>query len=105
MPMVHAELSQQEKEQIKGAHLNKATETLAKTMFISEALKSVLVRQNPSSLAGDTLNYTEKFRGMYTVGWNYRRKRPNSVGKRLTVDIIFCPSPNFFTTLSVFIQF
>ena len=29
----------------------------------------------------DTPNYTEKFRGIYTVGWNYRRKRPNSVGK------------------------
>jgi len=43
MPSVHSELSQQEKEQIKGAHL---TETLAKTMFISGArgaLKSVLV--------------------------------------------------------------
>ena len=53
----------------------------------------------------DTLNYTEKFRGMYTVGWNYRRKRPNSVGKRPTVGIIFRPSPNFFTTLSVFIRF
>jgi hypothetical protein len=53
----------------------------------------------------DTLNYTEKFRGMYTVGWNYRRKIPNSVGKRPTVGIIFRPSPNFFTTLSVFIRF
>ncbi len=56
-------------------------------------------------ISRDTLNYTEKFRGMYTVGWNYSRKRPNSVGKRPTVGIIFCPSPNFFTTLSVFIRF
>jgi hypothetical protein len=30
MPTVHAQLSQQEKEQVKGAHLNEATETLAK---------------------------------------------------------------------------
>ncbi len=53
MPQVHAELSWQDKEQIKEAHLNEATETLAKTMFIHGArgaLKSVLVRQNPSSL-------------------------------------------------------
>ena len=53
MPQVHAELSRQDKEQIKEAHLNEATETLAKTMFINGArgaLKSVLVRQNPSSL-------------------------------------------------------
>jgi hypothetical protein len=53
MPQVHAELSGQDKEQIKEAHLNEATETLAKTMFINGdrwALKSVLVRQNPSSL-------------------------------------------------------
>ena len=41
----------------------------------------------------ETPNYTEKFRGIYTVGWNYRRKRPNSVGKRLTVGIILCPRP------------
>ncbi len=44
----------------------------------------------------DTPNYTEKFRGIYTVGWNYRRKRPNTVGKRPTVGIIFRPSPQFF---------
>ena len=37
----------------------------------------------------DTPNYTEKFRGIYTVGWNFRRKRP-------TVGIIFRPSPQFF---------
>jgi hypothetical protein len=54
----------------------------------------------------DTTNSTEKFCGIYTVGWNYRRKRPNTVGKRPTVGIIFRPSaPNFFTTLSVFIRF
>jgi hypothetical protein len=28
----------------------------------------------------DTLNYTVKFRGIYTVGWKYRRKTPNTVG-------------------------
>jgi hypothetical protein len=28
----------------------------------------------------DTTNSTEKFRGIYTVGWNFRRKRPNTVG-------------------------
>jgi hypothetical protein len=53
MPQAHSELSRQDKEQIKEAHLNEATETLAKTMFISGAcgaLKSVLLRQNPSSL-------------------------------------------------------
>jgi hypothetical protein len=53
MPQAHSELSRQDKVQIKEAHLNEATETLAKTMFISGArgaLKSVLVRQNPSSL-------------------------------------------------------
>jgi hypothetical protein len=53
MPQAHSELSRQDKEQIKEAHLNGPTETLAKTMFISGArgaLESVLVRQNPSSL-------------------------------------------------------
>ena len=53
MPQEHSELSPQEKEQIKGAHLNEATETLAKTMFISGAQgapKSILVTQNPSNL-------------------------------------------------------
>jgi len=53
MPIAHSELSNQDKERIKGAHLSEATETLAKTMFISGArgaLKSVLVRQNPTSL-------------------------------------------------------
>jgi hypothetical protein len=35
--MPQSELSPQEKEQVKGAHLNEATETLAKTMFISGA--------------------------------------------------------------------
>ena len=53
MPIAHSELSNQDKERIKGAHLSEATETLAKTMFISgarRALKSVLVRQNPTSL-------------------------------------------------------
>ena len=42
-----------------------------------------------------TTNSTEKIRGIYTVGWNYRRKRPNSVGKRPTVGIIFRPAPIF----------
>ncbi len=53
MPQAHSELSRQDKEQIKEANPNEATKTLAKTMFISGAcgaLKSVLVRQNPSSL-------------------------------------------------------
>jgi hypothetical protein len=45
---------------------------------------------------GDTLNYTEKFLGIYTVGWKYRRKTPNSVGKRPTVSIILRPRPQFF---------
>jgi GTP cyclohydrolase FolE2 len=52
MPIAHLELSNQDKERIKGAHLSEATETLAKTMFISGArgaLKSVLVRQNPTN--------------------------------------------------------
>jgi hypothetical protein len=49
-----------------------------------------------ADILGDTPNYTEKFRGIYTVGWNYRRKRPNTVGKRPTVGIIFRPSPQFF---------
>jgi hypothetical protein len=44
----------------------------------------------------DTTNSTEKFRGIYTVGWNFCRKRPNTVGKRPTVGIIFHPSPQFF---------
>ncbi len=35
MPMAHSYLS--DKEQIKGAHLNEATETLAKTMIINGA--------------------------------------------------------------------
>ena len=35
MPQVHAELSRQDKEQIKEAHLNEATETLARTMSVS----------------------------------------------------------------------
>ncbi len=51
---------------------------------------------NADSRIRDTPNYTEKFRGIYTVGWNYRRKRPNTVGKRPTVGIIFHPSPKFF---------
>jgi hypothetical protein len=38
----------------------------------------------------------KKIGGIYTVGWNYHRKRPNTVGKRSTVGIIFCPSPQFF---------
>jgi hypothetical protein len=29
---------------------------------------------------GDTLKDTVKFRGIYTVGWKYRRKTPNTVG-------------------------
>ncbi len=41
----------------------------------------------------DTPNYTEKFRGIYTGGWNYRRKTPNTVGKRPTVGIILRPRP------------
>ncbi len=41
----------------------------------------------------DTTNSTEKIRGIYTVGWNYRRKRPNTVGKRPTVVIILRPRP------------
>jgi hypothetical protein len=52
MPAAHSDISTQDKEQIKGAHLGEASETLAKTMFISEAggaLKSVIVRQNPTS--------------------------------------------------------
>jgi hypothetical protein len=52
MPEAHSELSTQDKEQIK-AHMSEATESLAKTMFISGArgaLKSVLVRQNHISL-------------------------------------------------------
>jgi hypothetical protein len=44
----------------------------------------------------DTTNSTEQFRGIYTVGWNYRRKRLNTVRKRPTVSIIFRPSPQFF---------
>ncbi len=35
---------------------------------------------NLASLTRDTLNYTVKFRGIYTVGWKYRRKTPNTVG-------------------------
>jgi hypothetical protein len=42
---------------------------------------------------GDITNSTEKKRGIYTVGWNNRRKRPNTVGKRPTVGIILRPSP------------
>jgi hypothetical protein len=33
-----------------------------------------------SVFRGDTLNYTVKFRGIYTVGWKYHRKTPNTVG-------------------------
>jgi hypothetical protein len=47
MPIAHSELSNQDKERIKGAHLSEATETLAKTMFISGvrgALKSVAMQ-------------------------------------------------------------
>jgi hypothetical protein len=39
MPAAQSELSEQDKEQIKGAHLGEATETLAKTMFILRNLK------------------------------------------------------------------
>jgi hypothetical protein len=39
--------------------------------------------------SGDTTNCTEKIRRIYTVGWNYRRKGPNTIGKRSTVGIIF----------------
>jgi hypothetical protein len=35
---------------------------------------------NLTFLNWDTLNYTVKFRGIYTVGWKYRRKTPNTVG-------------------------
>ncbi len=41
----------------------------------------------------DTTNSTEKNRGIYTVGWNNHRKRPNTVGKRQTVSIILRPHP------------
>jgi hypothetical protein len=54
----------------------------------------------------DTLNYTEKFRGIYTVGWKYRRKTPNTVGKTPTVGIILRPRPithgNFLVLLLTF---
>ena len=53
MPIMHSELSNQDKDRIKGVRLSEGTETLAKTMFIigaREALKSVLERQNPNSL-------------------------------------------------------
>jgi hypothetical protein len=52
---MQSELSNQDKERIKEAHLSEATETLAKTMQNKTSgdrgvLKSVLVRQNPTSL-------------------------------------------------------
>jgi hypothetical protein len=55
MPSMQSELSNQDKERIKEAHLSEATETLAKTMQNKTSgdrgvLKSVLVRQNPTSL-------------------------------------------------------
>ncbi len=31
--------------------------------------------------------------GIYTVGWNNRRKRPNTVGKRPNFGIILRPRP------------
>ncbi len=68
--------------------------------FCTFSLKSDHCVGGPSKwrggLSGGTTNSTEKFRGIYTVGWNYHRKRPNTIGKRLTVGIIFCPSPEFF---------
>ncbi len=53
MPKAHSNLSEQDQAQIRDAHLNEANETLAKSFFLSkarEALKSVLVRLNPSYL-------------------------------------------------------
>ncbi len=53
MQSTHAELSNQDKEKIKGVHLSETTEALAKTMLISGArgaLKSVQERQNPTTL-------------------------------------------------------
>ncbi len=50
--------------------------TLASTKFVDvveNMFKTCL-------LIWDTLNYTVKFRGIYTVGWKYRRKTPNTVG-------------------------
>ncbi len=41
----------------------------------------------------DTTNSTEKIRGIYTVGWNYRRKRTKTVRKRPTVSNILRPRP------------
>ena len=64
----------------------------------AKACRNIIVTriQARHAFLRDTTNSTEKFRGIYTVGWNYRRKRPNTVGKRPTVGIIFCPSPQFF---------
>ena len=54
---------------------------------------SILKQPVIAIILWDTPNYTEKFRGIYTVGWNYRRKPPNTVGKRPTVGIILRPRP------------
>ena len=49
----------------------------------------------------DTINSTEKIRGIYTVGWNYHRKSPNTVEKTNS-RYYFSPQPPIFSQLCQF---
>jgi len=61
---------------------------LTKQKILSRKMRKKLTRikktsqipTNSPTKPRDTLNYTVKFRGIYTVGWKYRRKTPNTVG-------------------------
>jgi hypothetical protein len=51
-----------------------------KTIFCIQAESEFHGPASNTLALRDTLNYTVKFRGIYTVGWKYRRKTPNTVG-------------------------
>ena len=56
------------------------TRRMARTTFTRNPRAKEKWRENHGAYFRDTLNYTVKFRGIYTVGWKYRRKTPNTVG-------------------------
>jgi hypothetical protein len=58
---------------------------------------------NRLALKRDTTNSTEKFRGIYTVGWNFCRKRPNTVGKDQHSVLSYAPAPKTHGNFTVFL--
>jgi hypothetical protein len=57
----------------------------------------------------DTTNSTEKFRGIYTVGWNFRRKRPNTAKDQIPWEkdrqsvLFYAPAPKTQGNFTVFL--